>query len=96
MSKKSKWLAVARIGAAIASAIVPGAAIIEQKAEALATATGESKKAALLSLVASTVAATEGATSKDLLNDPEILRLTGALSDAYIALQNGLAAKRPQ
>ena len=62
--------------------------------EALRGPGGGSQKAeAVKTIVATMIEAVEGATGRDLFNDPEIQRLTQAVIDAQVALSNALARR---
>lgn len=93
MSKKSKWLAIARIAAHMGDMIVPGISAVESLAEKIPSLHGADKQDAVVQIVKDGLATIEGGAGKDLLNDPEVVRLTKAVIDAQVALHNGLAAK---
>lgn len=65
-----------------------------QGVERVRKASGPEKRAAVLEAVAAGVPALEFALDKDFLNDPKVLEAAGNYIDAYVALQNAIAASR--
>lgn len=65
-----------------------------QGVERVRKASGPEKKAAVLEAIAAGVPALEFALDKDFLNDPKVLEAASAYVDAYVALQNAIAASK--
>lgn len=56
-------------------------------------ASGQTKKAWVKEVILGGVEAIEGASGKDLLNDPEVAKAYDAMNDAIVAFQNLVAKK---
>lgn len=85
----SKFL---RMGLAIAEAVVPGVAQVENAAKLLPSLKGKAKQDAVVDLVTGSLKATEFAINKDLLNDEDVLAATRAVIDAEVAVMNAKSA----
>ncbi len=89
------WHRVAAIGLGIGGLFVPGlTSAINIVQENLGGLKGPDKKAAAIAIATTVVETAEGAAGKDLLNDPAVVAATSAFVDAYVALQNALAAAK--
>ena len=90
------WKKVFGIGKVLAGAFLPGIVIasINTIEEAAGEMKGGDKKAAVLKMAAAAVQAVEGASDKDVVNDAKVAEATSQFIDAYVALQNAIAAAR--
>ena len=79
-----RWL---KTTIAIAGAVVPGVAQVEQIARTLPSLRGQQKQDAVVELVKASLLAAEGVTDKDLLDDPAVADATRRVIDVVVALQ---------
>jgi hypothetical protein len=84
---------VVSVAARILSAIVTAVPAVEALAKTIKTGTGAEKRAAVLDVVATELAAAELLVGRDLANDGDVLDAAGKVTDAYVALQKVLARK---
>lgn len=89
------WRKLANVGIGVASIFVPGLqGAIHTVEEQLPGLKGDQKKAAAIAIAQTIVATAEGAASKDLVNDTAVMSATSNFVDAYVALQNAIAAAK--
>ena len=86
----NKWV---RFGLNLAGAAIPGVAQVEAISRSLPSLKGKAKQDAVIELVKASVLATESATERDLLNDPEVEKAARGIVDAVVAFQNVVAKK---
>lgn len=83
------WTMIGNIVVAILPRLI---GLIEQKAAPQQP--GETKKDTVKEIVMATVEGVEGATGRDVFNDPEVSRAYDVMNDAIVAFQNLLANKK--
>lgn len=87
------WRKIATIGLGIGGVFIPGlAAAANVVEESLPGLKGSDKKAAAIAIATTVLETAEGAAGKDLLKDPAVVKATSDFVDAYVALQNAIAA----
>lgn len=84
------------VGLTIAGKIIPQVAAVEALARSLPGLKGQAKQDAVIALVMESLEATEELTDKDLLNDADVQKAMRGVTDAVVALENIIAAKRAQ
>lgn len=90
------WKQLAKVGIGVGGIFVPGLnSAIHVVEENLPDLKGPNKKAAALKIAMSVIETSEDAAAKDLVNDPVVLAAASAYVDAYVALQNAIAASKP-
>lgn len=88
---KISWLSVARVGAAMVGAIVPGVQTVEALAERVGTLKGKDKEDAVVGLVVNSLESVEGLSGKQLLSTPEIEAATREVIKAVHDLHEAIA-----
>ena len=81
------WTVIGNIIVAIVPRLI---GLLEQRT---AAKTGQEKRATVKEIVLATVEGVEGATGRDVFNDPEVSKAFDAMNDAIVAFQNLLSKK---
>ena len=84
---------IANIAGRVLGAILTGVPAIEAAAKAFKSGTGAEKKAAVLDLVATELAAAEMIVGRDLADDADVIDAAGRINDAVVAFHKLLARK---
>ena len=73
---------------------MPQIGVVETIAHTIPGLSGQAKQDAVIQLVMESLQASEELTDKDLLNDADVQKAMRGVSDAIVALENIIAAKR--